>query len=340
MPATTPETRPGSIDAAVAVDEEGVFLSGWLSGVGAGDQVRLVSAKGGAAPLDLAYRFERPDVVARLPHSAEGELHGFAALAQLPSGPLQRGGLRLEIGPGDGLATALDVPVASADPVEARRRVLTTLELGSPGSEFLSRHAYPAIERLRGRIAAELGVRSVIDQGRVPSNPEVSILIPTYGRLDLLTPQVALLADDPEIREAELVIVLDSPELEDRLVELTYHLERLYRLPMRLVTMNRNAGFGYANNVGAQHAGGSLLLLLNSDVFPRRPGWLSALVDAHRADDVAATGAKLLYEDSSLQHAGMYFERDGVTGQWQNLHFHKGMPGTLPAANQPRRVPR
>ena len=275
-----------------------------------------------------------------MPQSSSGELHGFACLAALPSGPLQRSGLRIEIETADGAVSELEVPECATDPTEGRGHVLSLLELGRPGDGFFVRHAYPAIERLNARFTAELGVRSVIERGRLPDRPEVSIVIPVYGRLDLVTPQIALLSGDPEVREAELVLVLDSPELEDELVELTHHLEALYRLPMRVVTTRRNAGFGAANNIGAEHATGSTLLLLNSDVFPVGHGWLSALLHAHRAaDSVVATGAKLLYEDGSLQHAGMYFERDGVSGRWQNLHFHKGMPGNTPAANEPRPVP-
>jgi O-antigen biosynthesis protein len=328
----------GGVDTAVAVDEEAVFLDGWLSGVGEPDRIRIGGPGGGADVIDLGHRFARPDVVRETGGSSE--LNGFACLVSLPKGPLDRSGLRLEIQGARNGTTILGVPDPIVDPNQGRRRVLRLLELGRPRDEFMAQHAYPAIERLTRRTMAGLGVRDVVERGQVPSSPEVSIVIPVYGQLDLVTPQIALLARDPEIREVELVLVLDSPELEDALVDLSHHLHELYRLPMRIVILNQNAGFGTANNLGVEHAAGSNLLLLNSDVFPDRTGWLSALVEVSRSDDaIAAVGPKLLYEDDSIQHAGMYFERDAVIGHWQNLHYHKGMPGTLPAADEPRRVP-
>ena len=41
--------------------------------------------------------------------------------------------------------------------------------------------------------------------------------------------------------------------------------------------------------------------------------------------DIGALGPKLLYEDESIQHAGMYFAaRRTRTGQWENQHYFKG----------------
>jgi GT2 family glycosyltransferase len=54
--------------------------------------------------------------------------------------------------------------------------------------------------------------------------------------------------------------------------------------------------------------------------------------------EVAAVGPKLLFEDGSLQHAGMYFAKN-ERGQWLNHHFYKGLPDQFPDANIERSVP-
>jgi len=326
----------GTVETVVAVDEEGIFLNGWASDVRSQDRIRLTDPTGGSTEVELGQRFARPDVAAM---AGTDELHGFTALAPLPPGPLQRSNLRLEIEGPAGPKLTLEIPDPIVDPTQGRRHVLSLLELIKVSDRFMVGHVYPAVERLNRRIAEGLGVKEIADHGPVPSSADVSIVVPIFGRLDLVTPQIALFARDPEINAAELVLVLDSPELEDELLELTHHLHELYRLPMRVVVLRRNSGFGNSSNFGVEHSSSPLVLLLNSDVFPDEPGWLSKLTGVYRTGEVAAVGPKLLFEDGSLQHAGMYFERDPVSRQWQNLHFHKGMPSVLPAANVERRVP-
>ena len=52
------------------------------------------------------------------------------------------------------------------------------------------------------------------------------------------------------------------------------------------------------------------MLFLSPDVIADAPGWLGTLL-AFKADntDAGAVGPKLVYEDGSIQHAGMYFDR-------------------------------
>ena len=49
---------------------------------------------------------------------------------------------------------------------------------------------------------------------------------------------------------------------------------------------------------------------MNSDVLPDRPGWLERMVAFYGSvDGIGALGPKLLYEDDSIQHAGIHFHR-------------------------------
>jgi GT2 family glycosyltransferase len=65
---------------------------------------------------------------------------------------------------------------------------------------------------------------------------------------------------------------------------------------------------------------------MNSDVMPRRPGWASAMLETYaRTADIGILGVKLLYENGSIQHAGMEFRRSSIWGDmWINYHPHKG----------------
>jgi GT2 family glycosyltransferase len=55
--------------------------------------------------------------------------------------------------------------------------------------------------------------------------------------------------------------------------------------------------------------------------------------------DMGALGVKLLFEDDTLQHAGLYFRRSPVSGLWENQHYFKGFDANLSAANVTRMVP-
>ena len=180
-----------------------------------------------------------------------------------------------------------------------------------------------------------------MDNSAPPANPQVSIVIPVYRRLELVERQLALFCDDRSLKECEFIYVLDSPEQETDFENLAFELERLYRVPLRIVISDRNRGFGPSNNAGARHARGRYLLFMNSDVFPAEPGWIETMKDFFsRQSDVGVLGPKLLYEDDSIQHAGMYFNRDVFPNRlWFNLHYFKGFPRQYAPANVSRPVP-
>jgi GT2 family glycosyltransferase len=146
------------------------------------------------------------------------------------------------------------------------------------------------------------------------------------------------LAEDPECRRSEIIFILDSPEQRNEVEHLLRGLHRLTDLPATLVIMPRNLGYAAANNAGAREARGPVLLLLNSDVIPIGPGWLQMLTEPFSRPAVGAAGPRLLFEDGSIQHAGLHFERD-EDGIWFNRHYHKGMPRHWPDAQKPRDVP-
>jgi GT2 family glycosyltransferase len=133
---------------------------------------------------------------------------------------------------------------------------------------------------------------------------------------------------------------LDSPEQEAAFEHIAAHLYPIYRIPFRIAFLTQNFGFAGAINAGASLARGRLLLLLNSDVLPDKPGWLETMCrfyDSQR--EIGALGPKLIYEDGSIQHAGMTFYRPPGSLLWQDGHYYRGLHRTFPAANVTRPVP-
>jgi GT2 family glycosyltransferase len=73
--------------------------------------------------------------------------------------------------------------------------------------------------------------------------------------------------------------------------------------------------------------------------LPTAYGWIEPLAGRLQEDGVGATGPMLLYEDDSIQHAGMYFTQDSASDHSVNRHYFKGYPRTFASAHETRIVP-
>lgn len=135
--------------------------------------------------------------------------------------------------------------------------------------------------------------------------PEVSIIIPTWNRLDMTLGCLEALAAHTE--GSYEVIVVDNGSAPEMVAVL-----RAIR-GLRLKTNDANLGFARGCNDGAAMARGRSVLFLNNDTIPE-PGWLPPLLAAGRRDPrVAIAGSLLLYPDTrEVQHAGIDFNLDGI----------------------------
>jgi GT2 family glycosyltransferase len=244
----------------------------------------------------------------------------------------------LEDACGDGVEVA--APPVVRDRISVRNTILGDLVLEPPYEEdLLSHHVHPAMVTLQAQNAVAARLAEIRTYGVAVDDPEVSIVVPLYGRTDLVEHQLAQFAQDPQLGEVDLIYVLDSPELAQAFDYDARQLSDLYRTSFRVAIVRVNCGYSAANNLGASIARGRLLLLMNSDVLPDQPGWLGELVAFHDATPaVGAVGAKLVYEDETIQHAGISFTRDPSTKLWANDHRFKGIHRHLPAADVPQVV--
>jgi O-antigen biosynthesis protein len=332
------------VETIAAVDERSFWVKGWARDADAPlASLTLISPEGARVDvLPSAFRFRRRDVEEfYVGWSDQNAKSGFIAFVELPTPSLLDPGWVAEIENALGAGVEVQMPPVIRDPITTRDTILSELAGNAAlASELTPDHAFPALTRLQAQLGRDVEVESVVQHGTPPSEPATTIVIPLYGRVDLLEHQLSQFVHDPELREADLVYVLDSPELGPELAELAAQLHALYRLPFRVVSLTRNGGFSAVNNIGASFARSRRLLLLNSDVLPVRPGWLGTMLAFYdRTPRIGALGAKLLYEDGSLQHAGMYFDRSPGTGLWENAHFFKGLHRDLPAASVARPVP-
>ena len=332
------------IESLMALDDRAFWISGWSRDEdGTFTDLAAVSPEGQRVQLDDAFRAARTDVeqVWRGSGVRRNQKHGFVQYFELPApSPLEKGWI-VELRDRRGAGVEANGPNVLRDIIEIRDRLFEEFSIERPcREEFRVKHLHPALSRLQKRARESVGIESVVEYGTGNPTPTVSVIVGLYQRLDLLSHQLLSFAQDPAMQNADLIYVLDSPELAGPLSDLASTLYALHRIPFRIVTLTRSAGFPNANNLGASVARGRLLLLLNSDVFPERPGWLEQMAGFYQTTPgIGALGPKLLYEDDSIQHAGMYFERDAAASVWRNQHYFKGLHRSFPPASATRPVP-
>ena len=157
------------------------------------------------------------------------------------------------------------------------------------------------------------------------SDPRCTVVMPVHGRVGLTRRCLEAILADPPRTSFEIVVVDDASEDE------TPALLAGQPPEVRSLRREHNGGFAVASNEGAVAARGELIVFLNNDTEPH-PGWLDALVehaDAH--PEAAAVGAKLLFPDGSVQHAGVAICQDG-----RPRHIYAGFPADHPAVQRSR----
>lgn len=339
-----PEDSQGLHVGAVAmVDERTFFARGWARD----DQapiVRLdaISPEGARTPiLERLFRVPRPDLAELLRGASRPVAKpGFVSFFELPFPSRLAEGWVFELENSAGVGIEAGCAAATLDPLAVRDTILGELVRERRVDTPLMEQLVPAVVRLQEELATRVEIDEIEELGAVPAEPDVSIVVPLYRRVDLIEHQLAQFANDPELRECELIFVLDSPELAAELLPRVALLHDLYRVPFRLAVLSRNAGFAVATNLGASLARGRLLLALNSDVLPDRPGWLGRLAEAHDSlPEAGAVAPKLLYDDGSIQHAGLGFKRNPASGGWELAHSFKGLHRDFAGAAERRAVP-
>ena len=151
----------------------------------------------------------------------------------------------------------------------------------------------------------------------------VSILIPTCDHIRDLETCVKSIYARTTYPDFEILLIENNSK-EEQTFRSYERMRKEHPDTLKVLTW-QGKGFNYSalNNFGARYATGEYLLLLNNDTEVITPGWLEEMVMYAQQKRVGCVGAKLLYPDDTIQHAGVGFGIGGVAG-----HLHKYFPAT------------
>jgi GT2 family glycosyltransferase len=153
--------------------------------------------------------------------------------------------------------------------------------------------------------------------------PRVTAVIPTGGNLDLLRPCL----DDVLHRTVypNLDILLVDNSSGSGVEELVAELSERHPNVRRVVDSRKPFNYSALINAAIPFVNDPYVLMLNDDITVIDPGWLQAMVEHAQRPEVGIVGAKLLYPDDTIQHAGVILGPFGGS-----VHIYKRMPGDDP----------
>lgn len=151
----------------------------------------------------------------------------------------------------------------------------------------------------------------------------ISIIIPFVDKVELLKRCLQSIFKNTEYPSYEIILISNNSK-EDTTYEYLQAIQQRYD-NIRYYIFNMPFNYSKINNWAVKKCKGEYLLFLNNDVEVLTNGWLKALAEHINRKEVGVVGAKLLYPDDTIQHAGIILKIGGIAG-----HSHKYISNSNP----------
>ncbi|MGK8638261.1 glycosyltransferase [Brucella anthropi] len=130
-----------------------------------------------------------------------------------------------------------------------------------------------------------------------PNDPKISLIVPSDNG-EMITQAIKSISLSSSYENYEVLVVTNSALI----AQLR---QRTWLADVVFVPYDKPFNFSDKCNVGAAAANGEYFVFYNDDVRVQSPEWMERILDAFRIEGVGAVGTKLLYENNTIQHAGM-----------------------------------
>ncbi len=153
---------------------------------------------------------------------------------------------------------------------------------------------------------------------KIIENNKVSIIIPTKDNQKLLKKCINSILQKTEYENYEILIINNQSK---KYETLEYFREIEDNARIRIINYNKPFNYSAMNNYAVKFVKGTYILFLNDDTEIISNKWINAMMEHCQKKNVGAVGAKLLYANNTIQHAGVILGIGGVAG-----HSHKFIP--------------
>ena len=152
----------------------------------------------------------------------------------------------------------------------------------------------------------------------VQRKPLVSVIIPNKDEKETLQTCLEMLEKNTGYQNFEIIIVENNSTTDEIF---RYYKELSGNRKIHLLRWGKEFNYSAINNFAVAHAKGEYLLFLNNDVKSINPDWLEEMLGVCQRPEVGGVGAKLIYPDNTIQHAGCVIGMGGIAG-----HMFVDMP--------------
>ncbi len=207
-----------------------------------------------------------------------------------------------------------------AKPVYSWRRTSESTASSLAAKPFARDAAKKALKEAMNRRGIEAEILDGYNQWyrvryKLANYPLISIIIVTRDKPDLLKACLESIRTKTSYENYEIIVV-------DHRSENSKTMEYLRSLECEVLRYDEEFNFAKINNFASEHAKGDYLLFLNDDTEVMECGWLEEMVSILESRaDVGIVGAKLLYKNRRIQHAGVILGCGGSAG-----HPFRGIP--------------
>ena len=143
-------------------------------------------------------------------------------------------------------------------------------------------------------------------------NPLISVLLPLYNEPISLAKQAIDSILNQTFSHLEVILLLDNPQNTELINLIQDYEEKDNRVITHINSSNK--GLPETLNAGIHKAKGKYIVLLNNDIKVITPDWLEEMLGICQRNEVGIVGAKLLYYDKTIQHAGVVIGMGGIAG--------------------------